>query len=444
MGGFNPLNLSDKARMALVAAGLATAASRNPSGLGAIGEGGMAGFGAYARSQTEERKEVTEARKLARDAEKAAADLSLRTQTQVETGRHNRATESQAKETAQRDKWQYLGPSEDGAGSVMQNSTSGEIKIEPIKIGAKPSAANGTYWGVVEEDPVTKGKTYGWIDPQRRETTAPPGTGKPKAGDIDPTLKGSDYISALKEVEPDFAENAKAVGDYKLNISSLSQRGGLRERIAAAARRYNPDFDQTQFSGKNRAVTNFSGGVEGRTVRSLNVAIDHLATLDEAAKALQNSDIPMVNKLVNKYREATGNPVTTNFDSIKQVVSAEIAKSVVGGQTALHDREDMAQRARNSQSPEQLSGIVTQFKKLMAGQMNGLRQTYEASTGLKNFDDFLMPETKKQLAGLGHAGKGGEGKFQPPPTNPTERKVGETYSTGKGPMKWMGNGWTAP
>jgi hypothetical protein len=427
--------------MALIAAGLATAGSRNPSGLGAIGEGGLAGFGAYSRSVAEERREVTEARKLAKEAVKASQDLALRTQQQTETGRHNRATEGQAKETANREKWQYLGPTEDGTGSVMQDQSTGAIKIDPIKIGAKPSDKNATYWGVIGEDQITHQKKFGWIDPQRRTTeldTNQPASATP----IDPTLKGDEYLTELRKAEPDFAENAKAVGDYKLNIASLSQRNGLRERIAAAARRYNPDYDQTQFAGKNRAITNFAGGVEGRTVRSLNVAIDHLGTMDEAAKALQNGDIPILNRMVNKYREQTGNPVTTNFDSIKQVVSAEIAKSVVGGQTALHDREDMARRASNAQSPAQLSGIVTEFKKLMAGQMKGLRKQYETSTGLKNFDDYLLPETKKQLEAVQHHGE--ESKVKPPPTNPSERKAGEIYMTGKGPLKWMGNGWASP
>jgi hypothetical protein len=142
------------------------------------------------------------------------------------------------------------------------------------------------------------------------------------------------------------------------------------------------------------------GGPEGRTVRSLNVAIDHLNTLQEAGDALKNGNYPKLNQIANYFRQQTGQPMTTNFDSIKQVVSAEIAKAVVGGQTALHDRDDMAQRASAAASPEQISGIIGEFKKLMAGQMNGLRKQYEVTTRAKNFDDYLEPATKKELSAL--------------------------------------------
>lgn len=161
MGGFNPLNFSDKARMALIAGGLGVAASRNPSALGAIGEGGLAGVGSYARAQTEERRAIVEAQKLARDAQQQAQDLSLRTAQQTETGRHNRASEGTAKtnaataaKSADREKWQYLGPAEDGSGSVYLNSNTGEEVIRGTKIGAKPRAAASNDGAPLSEDAV--------------------------------------------------------------------------------------------------------------------------------------------------------------------------------------------------------------------------------------------------------------------------------------------------
>lgn len=366
--GFPPLSAA--ARSGLLTAGLAMMASRSPNFLQAVGEGGLAGVGAYGniiagdkKNALDQRRIDLEAQRLASDADRAAKDLALRTRSVDETIRHNKAAESKE---------------------------------------FKPTLQ--TVW----QSPVTGRKVYGVYDPNTRKaydlSGAPIDVSKLERtdlpGDANGDLRGDDFIKSLSTQDPGLAATAKAVGDYKMDVRSLSLRGGNRERVLAAALRYNPTYDQTQFAGKNRAVTNFNGGVEGRTVRSLNVAIDHLGTLQEAVDALHNSNIPVLNQVKNAWLQATGSELPTNFDSIKQVVSAEIAKSVVGGQTALHDRDDMAQRAANSQSPAQLTGIVTEFKKLMAGQMRGLRKSYETSTGLKNFDDFLLPETKKQLSAV--------------------------------------------
>lgn len=363
VGGF--FHLSPAARAGLIAAGLGMMASRSPNLGNAIGEGGLVGFGTYAGVKKGEQEQAKTAQELAQKAKDAAEKLALETRKQTETERHNRATEGKE---------------------------------------FKPT------WGVIGEDPLTGIKQYGWINPNNMTTqgvAAPnvgaPGAGGKSNGPIDPGLTGDAFLAELSARNPQLAGTVKAIGTYKTPLTSLSVRGGHRERILGYVMQAYPDYDQTQFTGKNRAVSNFAGGPEGRTVRSLNVAIDHLNTLEDAARALQNGDIPALNRLVNYAKQQTGNPVTTNFDSIKQVVSAEIAKAVVGGQTALHDRDDMARRAANSQSPAQLLGITTEFKKLMAGQMKGLRRQYEATTKLKNFDDFLDPHTKKELEAVsGH------------------------------------------
>lgn len=367
--GLGFLPISKNAGTGLLAAGLGMMASRSPFLGTAVGEGGLTGVAAYGGAEERDRKIAAEAAKLSQEARKTAFDQTHRTNTLAETSRHNRASEDQTR-----------------------------------KQNYKPT------WGDVDEDPITGRKIKGWIDPNRMTTTVP-GSGKSdgavaagptKSEGIPPHLSGPAYMEELEKRNPEFARTVKAVGDYRASITSLSMRGGLREKILEAANRYNPEYDQTQYAGKSRAVTAFAAGPEGRAVRSLNVSIDHLDTLREAADAMKNGNIPLLNKIVNYAREKTGSPLTTNFDSIKQVVSAEIAKAVVGGQTALHDRDDMAKRAANSQSPDQLNGIIAQFQKLMAGQMKGLRRAYETTTKMKNFDDYMEPRTRKIMSEMSH------------------------------------------
>lgn len=361
-GGLGLLHLSRNARSGLLAAGLGMLASRSSNFGNALGEGGLHGLTAYSAGEERDRKAADEAAKLSREAQNHAEEMKLKTDTQKETVRHNHATEDK----------EY-----------------------------KPS------WGVISEsaDPDTglSRKTYGWIDPNKKAITD--SSGKPivtsssptppaVTGTSNPDAQGDDF---LKAVPPARALRAKMIGDYEESPSDLPTRGGVRATAVADAKKYNKDYNEQNYPASQRAYNNFSGGPEARTVRSLNVATDHLDTLRQAAVELKNGNIPAVNNLVNHYREMTGSPLTTNFDSIKQAVSSEIAKTIVGGQTALQDRDEMSNRARNADSPDQLYGIFDQFTKLMGGQMKGLRQQYESTTYRKDFDKYLLPSTKKAI-----------------------------------------------
>jgi hypothetical protein len=362
-GGLGLFNMSHNARSGLLAAGLGMLASRSPNLGNAIGEGGLAGMSSYGAGEERDRKVAEEAAKLSREAQQHAEEMKLKTDTLGENIRHNKAVEEK----------EY-----------------------------KPS------WSVISEavDPDTglAKKTYGWVDPNKKVITD--SSGKPIAASTSPTPPSTAPTAAnpdatgdefLKSVPPARAARAKMIGDYEESPSDLPTRGGVRGAAVADAKRYNKDFNEQNYAASQRAYNNFVGGPEARTVRSLNVATDHLDTLRQAAAALKNGQIPIVNSLVNKYREMTGSPLTTNFDSIKQAVSSEIAKTIVGGQTALQDRDEMSNRARNADSPDQLFGIFDQFTKLMGGQMKGLRQQYESGTYRKDFDKYLLPSTKKAI-----------------------------------------------
>ncbi len=363
-GGLGLFNLSHNARSGLLAAGLGMLASRSPNLGNAIGEGGLAGLSAYGAGEERDRKVAEEAAKLSREAQQHAEEMKLKTDTLGENIRHNKAVE----EKEYKPSW-----------SVITDS--------------------------VDPDTGLSKKTYGWVDPNKKvitdstgkpigASTSPTPSSQPPNKTANPDATGDEFLNS---VPPARAARAKMIGDYEESPSDLPTRGGVRAAAVADAKRYNKDFNEQNYAASQRAYNNFVGGPEARTVRSLNVATDHLDTLRQAAAALKNGQLPIVNSLVNKYREMTGSPLTTNFDSIKQAVSSEIAKTIVGGQTALQDRDEMSNRARNADSPDQLFGIFDQFTKLMGGQMKGLRQQYESGTYRKDFDKYLLPSTKKAI-----------------------------------------------
>jgi hypothetical protein len=366
--GFGLGWLSPNAKTGLLSAGLGMLANRSPFLGTAVGEGGLTGLAAYGSAEERDRKAAQDAQKLSLEAKQSANELAEKTFSLNETSRHNKAVE--------------------------------EKEFKPT-------------WGVISEavDPDTglSRKTYGWIDPNKKaitdasgkpivaSTSPAPTSQPPQLGSDGKPVTGEEWA---KTVSPQRADRARMLSNYEETPADLPTRGGVRATAVADAKHFNSDYNEQNYAASQRAYNNFVAGPEARSVRSLNVATDHLDTLRDAATALKNGQLPVLNSIVNHFREATGSPLTTNFDSIKQAVSSEIAKVVVGGQTALADRDEMANRARNADSPEQLYGIFDQFTKLMGGQMKGLKQQYETGTYRKDFEKFLLPSTKKSLASV--------------------------------------------
>jgi hypothetical protein len=123
-----------------------------------------------------------------------------------------------------------------------------------------------------------------------------------------------------------------------------------------------------------------------------------LDTLQEAANELKNGQTPAFNKIANLYAQNTGSTAPGNFNALKSIVGSEVAKAVVGGASALGDREEIRKEIDNSKTPEQLAGVIGRLQALMAGQAKGIRQEW-VSSGLdeKSFDNKLMPRTKVVL-----------------------------------------------
>jgi hypothetical protein len=143
------------------------------------------------------------------------------------------------------------------------------------------------------------------------------------------------------------------------------------------------------------------------------VSISHLSTLEDLAKNLNNTQSPAWNKVANYFKQQFGKEAPGNFDAAKSIVADEIAKGIIGGQTALGDREDLQRRLDKANSPEQLAGVVRTFKQLLGGQLHGLKKQYEDTTKLHNFDERLTPATRDAISNAEsyHKPKGDEGGF---------------------------------
>lgn len=161
------------------------------------------------------------------------------------------------------------------------------------------------------------------------------------------------------------------------------------DEIKTATQQY-----QTQTTAQNR----FLSGPQGNVVRSLNVVVGHLSTMQELGGALQNGDFPAFNRLAQRLAEETGKSAPTNFDTAKQIVGTEIIKAIgVAGAGTSDERKNASDMFNRARSPEQLNGAIAYARKLLTAQLDALRRQWTASTGLpvEQFDQMLEPETLK-------------------------------------------------
>jgi hypothetical protein len=207
----------------------------------------------------------------------------------------------------------------------------------------------------------------------------------------------------------DLGPTAQLIANYdqKLGPPPTNARNPMAvtryNQLVAEVKKINPDWSAPNYDASQAGLKAFTSGKQGNTVRSFNVALAHLDTLDKAADALKNGDTPALNKIGNFIAEQTGQAAPTNFAGVKKIVGDEIVKAVVGSGGGVADREEAANTISRANSPAQLKGVIGQYKELMRGQLGGLKQQYEQSTMRKDFDRFLSPAGVKTEHGSASA-----------------------------------------
>lgn len=180
-------------------------------------------------------------------------------------------------------------------------------------------------------------------------------------------------------------------------LGSMAMRSPFGAAVMSRVRQINPNYDAKDFATMSKAERDFATGKNGNSVRSFNVSISHLDTLNQLADALENRDTLAINKLGNMYATQTGNPAPTNFEAAKKIVADEIVKAIVGTGGGVKDREETAKSIAKFNSPSQLKGVINTYKELMIGQLSGLEKQYKATTNKDDFEDKFLSDAAKNL-----------------------------------------------
>jgi len=211
-----------------------------------------------------------------------------------------------------------------------------------------------------------------------------------------------DYIptpSAKSETAVDkqyVQDRAKRIALYlEKPLSTWDRRKADGQEIEKILARDYPQYDEKKYATRTAAQKAFATGKEAATSRSLEVVFDHLATLDDLNDARNAGDIQRFNRIAASWASQFGATAPTNFETAVSQIGAEVTKAIGGaGYTgALTDREEARSAFDIAKTPEQVTGAIATVKRLVGGQLKGIGDQYERTTGEKFADSNILPDT---------------------------------------------------
>jgi len=208
-------------------------------------------------------------------------------------------------------------------------------------------------------------------------------------------IKDQEEQRKIRESNDQSSEDAaQAIAKYTQAPPGLRDKN--RNQILARAREINPDYSEGIYKDRDVAYKQFitPNGVGAKQIVAFNTVADHLNSIEELSKGLQNGDNQVINRVSNYLETQFGVPNVTNFNAAKQFVSGEVVKAITGTAGALKDREEAQRVLDAAQSPVQLQGAINTTRKLIAGRTKALQREYEQGTGRTDFENLLTPSLR--------------------------------------------------
>jgi hypothetical protein len=207
------------------------------------------------------------------------------------------------------------------------------------------------------------------------------------------------------------------VGTNKIGIADALSRTAGPQRFDFLSRlgaKY-PDYNTPAFKAKTALVQAYTSGSQGQAAIKMENAANHSDMVDQAGQALENGDLPKLNKIANALGVQTGGMTTpvAVYNAILPIYAAEVNSSLVKGGGGEAEREariaalgsDLPQASRHAA----LMGIQGMLR-AQAGNMEHIYRTktqntdfYDMYPGLKQApnppqQDSATPQASPQAA----------------------------------------------
>lgn len=140
------------------------------------------------------------------------------------------------------------------------------------------------------------------------------------------------------------------------------------------------------FQASRATLKDFTSGADARTLNAINTARGHTTQGIAAVDALNNGDVPALNRIAQFYHVQTGNSAPLVFNSIKNALEGEISKSLTGAGATVSEIAKVGQDFSNAGSPQQLKDVFSAYGHLLDTKKGNLADQFaQGMRGTPNF-----------------------------------------------------------
>jgi hypothetical protein len=378
--GFGLGLLSPNAQTGLLTAGLGMMASRSPFLGNVVGEGGLAGLGAYGAAEQNDQKIAAEAEKLSREARKDAAKFGLDVRKQDEIERHNEATE------------------------------------KTTSAGRAPMGMQFNAKGVLEPIP-------GWLPTLEKAAKARKGPEGEVMDDDTAQFMADRIIAGDTKVLTGLGRGAQGAANIMKVQKLVAQRAASGEPISPAAREIlnnAAQFEGLKTAERTQAAIMAKLSVYGRT------AFKATAIAERLSDAVDRTQWQPVNRILNAAREKTGDPKIVALGQALMTLTNEYARAIGGGHGTVHDKEAAEKRLSAVQTKEQLRAVIAVMRQEILAEESAMPEARQ------HIRDIYNPKP----GGAQHSIAGEHG--MPPPNGPVPGASGFKPPAGAIPRTYQG------
>lgn len=206
-------------------------------------------------------------------------------------------------------------------------------------------------------------------------------------------LSGEDF---LKTQPKSVADDVRAAIAGKLKMPSPGSvlEARMQPTIEALKQYYADDpnsYANVRGGQRARVVSDMldkNASSTGGQFRSGMAMLSHMSEVQNAADALENSDMPIANRAKWAVKEQLGGPEAaklTDFNNAFQTYSGEAAKAIKGGVPGVHETMERMKLMNPNLGPDVMQGHVDMSKKLLIDRWTPAMDSYNKVMGT-NYD----------------------------------------------------------
>lgn len=232
---------------------------------------------------------------------------------------------------------------------------------------------------------------------------------------------GSGAPPTLDAVPASIRGTVKQIIDYRGAMPPSGRNNPTNQAIRYWVNQLEPTYDESSFPARNKILQSYTSGPESKSINAINTALGHLGELGEAAKALDQNDIPLLHSIASKLGSATGGSAATVYQGILHRVGPEMTAAYVQGGGGEGERGANQADFDIGKGAKQITDNIAESAKLLRSKIGAQEKqwttTFKPTKDEDKFENrFITPAAKATLdefSAKAPTGKGNAGPSKP-------------------------------